>query len=358
MNINFKNYYTLEDYKKMIKIYSENTINHEVLSQADEIFNQKMIHFLKDLSKNGQMKLAANSETHDSYNLDYFRDLLSNKLNQDEEKSLMYVFSSLINMEMFKTTKNLDNLEENYEKLIEKINDGNFVHYELNDSCPCYGCGENIRLMIKNWVLIPGSMKKNEQNKYVFKILENCMEDKLYDVKVEFKTGQLLMADWFRIEEFTKAVEYAGSINSMAGQIKSTEHAAKLGFVTVHVGNSSPTIYQKGEEFLFGYQEENIHQEYEEKGYVCTDLWNVTIIDKSTLIEIIAQKVGEEKAQELVEDYVKENGIESIDVSPGTYIIEYNPKRNINKYAKEIPENIDTIFRMKKEAPKKQLKMR
>ncbi len=358
MTINFKNYYTLEDYKKMIQIYTENKGNYEILNQIGKIFNEKLIHFLKDIAKNDQIKLSSNSENHDSNNLNYFRNLLNNKLSQDEEKDLSYVFSTYIGMEISQVINNLDKLEENYEKLIEKINGGNFAHYELNGTCPCFGCGENIKLIIKNWKVIPGSFKLNEQKKYEFKPLENCVEDKLYEVKVEFKTGKLFMADWFRIEEFTKAVQYDGSINSIKGQIKSTEHAAKLGFITVHVGNSSPTIYQKGEEFLFGYQKENMNHEYHEKGYICTDLWNVTIIDKLTLIEIIAQKVGEEKAQELVKNYIKENGLKPINVSPGTYIIEYNPKRNINKYAKEIPKDINTIFRMKKEAPPKKLKMR
>ena len=44
-----------------------------------------------------------------------------------------------------------------------------------------------------------------------------------------------------------------------------------------------------------------------DKGYVCTDLWNVSIIDKEVLKEILMKNMSEEKATETIDNYIEKN---------------------------------------------------
>lgn len=372
MKIDFRNFLKREEYKQIFDVYKEefkkDNQDFERLNNVDKIFHKKLIAYLKEMAKNNFLKLP-NSGTHESRFLNTLINLTKNKLKDKDVEDVEYMFDSLFP----KLLNQKDQLSESesYEKFIKMINDGNFKPYEINCDIKCLNCDQKFHLAIKNWEIFLMKFQYKENHKSEFVLAKECIEKQLQQVKVEFKTGHLLVADWFRIPEFTEQVEYnkeytQPSINSILGQIKSTEHAANLGFITIHVGNSSPTIFQKGEDFIFGHQNEDIkntkkgNDSYQEKGYVCTDLWNVTIIDKSTLIEIIAQKLGEEKAIKKVEKYLQEeNNINQIQITPGTYIVEYIPKKYINtkNELEEIPEDINVLFKMKKEILQKKLKI-
>lgn len=374
MKLNFKDFFPIETYKQIVEVElsekPKDNPDYDKIFAKHKLFEESILSYLKDRASKSMLNMPINSGTHYSNFLSQWEHLVKGELKPHEEERVTYVFSKLISNDMMKLTyaKEPVSVEQSYENFIEKINKGDFVQYEIDCDSTCLGCDQRIKLIAKDWNFKLITLDYNEEKKYTYKLMVECVEDKLQEVKVEFKTGELLIADWFRIPEFTKQVEYDPDytkvgINSDLGQIRSTEHSANLGFITVHVGNSSPTIFQQGDNLIFGREDEESEIEsthnYQDKGYVCTDLWNVTIIDKSRLIEIVEQKLGHEKAVETVEQYIVENkdNMNFINVEPGNYVIGFYPRKNINKFDCEIPQEVETKFTMRKELPKKKLKM-
>lgn len=369
MSLNFRNFYKLETYKQLVDLEKEEKSkenpNYEIIFKEKENFENAIVEYLKERSKLGLLKEPENLGNHYSNLLVAWSNLINRKLTDFDEQQIKNTFERLIEPSVMSIiySKEEVNINEKYEDLVKKINDGNFLPTDLQSDSECFECAQRIKLCAKDWNFKIATLKLNENKKYEYKLIDDCIEEKLYEVKVNFSTGELLIADWFRIKEFTEQVEYNKdhkdvSINASLGQIKSTQHAANLGFVTVHVGNSCPTIFEKDGNFIFGREEEEGKVTgYNDNGMVCTDLWNVTIIDKQKLIEIVAEKLGEEKAITTVEKYITENDMHKFSVTPGEYTIGFYPRSNINKFDNEIPVEIETLFSMKKSLPTKKLKM-
>jgi hypothetical protein len=167
-----------------------------------------------------------------------------------------------------------------------------------------------------------------------------------HTVKIEFKTSELIIKDWIRIDEFLDQVGPSRSLERYNGLLESTEEAAKHGFVRVHVGDADPTIHRKGDDFSFGLTNEK--KEYENIGSVYVGVWAVTIIEKQKLIDIIANQVGQEKAEIIVKDYLANNSHTTATVEPGTYTLKFDPE---GTYSKE-------IFSLKKDKVVKAKKMK
>lgn len=166
-------------------------------------------------------------------------------------------------------------------------------------------------------------------------------------LQIEFKTSELIITDWISLKEFDDQVGSIGLLREPRGTTLSTEEAAKHGFVRVHVGNVDPTILRKDDNFSFGMASDK--KEYENIGSVYVGVWAVTIIEKQKLIDIVANKVGQEKADKLVEDYLKSKQHTIANIEPGAYTLKFDTE---NGYAKE-------IFSLKKDkvAKTKKIKM-
>lgn len=375
---NFQDHYSFSAFQKLIDINLEERKNekknYDVIFAENEIFYKAVVSFLKEKAKDGELEMPNFSKSHEAHFLTNWESLIENKLTHYQEETVGHYFRGVLDFTVIPFAygeEPTENIEQHYQKLVEKINTGTFEKHDLSVEGECFNCGKRINVLGKNWKLALADIDY-KNNKIT--PLKECIEDKLYEVKVEFKTGELLIADWFRIEEFTKKVEYNPdytdvSINFALGRLKSTQHAAELGFVTVHVGNTCPHILQKDEDFIFGRFEYDPDEDegptqiadYQEKGMVCADLWNVTVIDKYRLIEIVSASTGMEKAEEIVEEYINENrsNMEIIHVQPGEYTITFDPKKELfsNTDKDELPSGIEAYLQMKKSAPKKKLKM-
>ena len=165
-------------------------------------------------------------------------------------------------------------------------------------------------------------------------------------LQIEFKTNELIITDWIRIDEFLEQVGPTKMLNSYGGTTASTEEAAKHGFVRVHVGDVDPTILRKDDNFSFGMASDK--KEYEKIGSVYVGVWAVTIIEKQNLINIVANKLGEEKAEKLVNDYLNKKNHTLANIEPGMYTLKFDTE---NGYAKE-------IFSLKKDKMAKTKKMK
>lgn len=263
-----------------------------------------------------------------------------------------------------------DAIFEAYKKFTHEITQGNFDFFDLSQDDNCSICGQKMKVEFKHWH--PTSISYDEKTRD-FLQSKPCLDNNIVELDIEFKTGELLVADWFRIDEFTNTVSYNKdyadvSINYTKGREKSTRQSVeKFNYITIHVGNSCPSILKNGNNFIFGHYNDEIKSkkktDYQEHGTVCTDLWNVTIIEKQQLINIISQKVGTEKAEEIVEDYLENNqyNYKSFNIEPGNYKLRFHP--DYKSFAKKddddcTPTNIQPFFTLKKFALETQKKLK
>ena len=148
----------------------------------------------------------------------------------------------------------------------------------------------------------------------------NSFKNKLYEVEVEFKTGNLLIMDWFRVEDdiFTNLVrkDKDFSINYTKGRVDQINYYAKeFNFVSVNVGNSCPKIFKEDSDIIIGYSETE-----EDLGFVCTDLWNASVIDEAQLEEhLVSGGLALKKAKSEIKKMKKEWTCNEIKVKAGKY---------------------------------------
>lgn len=217
-------------------------------------------------------------------------------------------------------------LDKVYQPLVDQFNKGEFEYFQVNGDDTCSLTENTVSYRIQGWSFQP----------QVFDLKNRDMVDFLPPEppsvkvnKIDLETGHLLMADWFRIKAFTEATKEddynVPSINSIYGMdLEQRRLAEKFNFFSIHVGNSCPTLHERDGVVFAGRVDEDtdkfgrMNDKYARVGWVCTDLWNVTIIDKAQLIKIIAEKEGD-KASEIVEDYIKNNDVVEFHVEPGEY---------------------------------------
>lgn len=174
------------------------------------------------------------------------------------------------------------------DRLIAAIETGFIRRYEAGDH-ECRNTGDRLSLEIKGW---QPHFLLYKAGKFV--PMEEVPEFGIVELDVELKTGNLLIADWFRIDAFTKSVKLKKepSINSVLGCQEFTQRSlAEHGFMTVFVGNSSPRIVRMNGALVLGWYDEDGDEEIagEKAGWVCTDLWWATIIERERLVSIVAR---------------------------------------------------------------------
>jgi hypothetical protein len=95
--------------------------------------------------------------------------------------------------------------------------------------------------------------------------------------------------------------------------------------ISIHVANSCPGIYIDqqhniaiGHNYLDG-NDVSLPSGVVQRSRVCTDLWNATIIDRQDLVAILAKHV--DNPEQVVDEYLKSNVVDCIDVLPGSYTL-------------------------------------
>lgn len=176
----------------------------------------------------------------------------------------------------------------------------------------CKKCGESIAYRFKNNALEP--------------IQSECFElngNPIFEISVP--SGELLFVDWFRSEPgVLKKDEYSLNLSSIKGIVGMTNHYAENNIGHFYTMNTSPLIYQKGNELFIGRPATNelFLKGTEEMGKVITDLWWVTFIDKAIFEKIAIKELGEKKGKQFVNRLVKEAHV-IVKVEPGMYQFEY-----------------------------------
>lgn len=217
-------------------------------------------------------------------------------------------------------------IDEFFNNYADQISNGNFEYFEIDCEDRCAITDKYIKYQFKNWAVEP-VFYDNDRKMTPYLPPES---PGIKVNKITLETGHILAADWFRIEAFTKTVRdkkdhSRPSINSIDGTDQEQQRfAEKFNFFSINVGNSSPTLFEFDGQVMAGHIYEDredaevLDEQYRRLGHVCTDLWNVTIIDKAQLIKIVASSEGD-NAEKIVEDYIKVNDIVEFHVSPGEY---------------------------------------
>lgn len=282
-------------------------------SEGKEVVHQALDKFL---TENNLLKPFTNHETHRTNIGYYWESYLSGKIEDYQKKRL---FSAIIDKYAFGKYALYyeQNEEKAYNLLNEKINQGNFEPFELIDTLYDYESGEEFMLLINNWTpslvnLIPGETYHENS----FELAQPEPIQKVIEAQIEFKTGNLIVADWFRIEEFTKTVDTGVRFdaNCEKGRIeKAKYYLENFNFIHTSADNDS-YLYQKDNTFVFAQYDENFDcpEGYEEKGSVIRDLRALSIIEKEHLIEIVG-------SQEKVQMFLNGYGSMELSVKPGTY---------------------------------------
>lgn len=164
-----------------------------------------------------------------------------------------------------------------------------------------------------------------------------CFLDDIIELNLNFTSGELLISDWFRLDEFTSVVDEQNKFNlsSSKGRSDSTKRYADLfNFAFIHLGNNSPSVFQSNDSLVVDMTDgaASSKKRYkmndlpcEEVGSICTDLWGAAIIDKQQLLYILETKLGND-ATKALDDYIASNDVLQVKVSPGEYTLRFGGK--------------------------------
>lgn len=203
-----------------------------------------------------------------------------------------------------------------YEALIQKV-DGGTITWRESVEDYCFVSGDQLKGQMASWKLQLGQIKDRG-----FVPIQDISIAPVAECEVQFESGELLIADWFRIEAFTRAVraseDPAHDINSLKGCLARTEeYALKQGFVSVMVSNSSPSVFAEDGTLVIGRADEDAADAPSPLGMIITDLWWVTIIDRKRLTDIVATEIGAEAAASVVSQYLADHEVLTLQVTPG-----------------------------------------
>lgn len=209
--------------------------------------------------------------------------------------------------------------QSNYGKLIDLYNSGTFQSFYLPDQFD-FTLGESRYFRSFDWGF---AIVHYEPGQGSVPDAPVSPEPEVYMGEIEFKTGHLVAADWFRMEEFNtftdQHTDSSITLNSIHGLVNRTRGYLNAGFLHVFVGNSSPDIFVRDSKLIVG----NVDYDNEPTdalGRITTDLWWCTIIEREKLARI----VGEEKLQQYINS--GENRIVEFTVEPGKYQFSFEGK--------------------------------
>lgn len=172
----------------------------------------------------------------------------------------------------------------------------------------CYDCGEKLQMTIRgsniHYTCAPGPCKSN----------------KVFEVEIDFPTGEVVFADWpanfssLTAEGLLPTLKY--DVNRLIGCRQSTEGYVPYQIFHHSVGNTCPSWFynpttheiQIGSSYDEETEEYIVPDDFEKKGYFCTDLWWVTMIDKKYYDDKVARLTNRD-----------DDEIETASIEPGRY---------------------------------------
>lgn len=169
--------------------------------------------------------------------------------------------------------------------------------------------------------------------------LGDYVEPPMIDIKpvthlqVEFSSGELLIADWLRVDEITYIIADAHkdyNICHASDRIERSIHGAKsFNIVEVKSGGFSPSIVKDpagririGTRMVDEFSDEPTDPDLHHMGSITTDVNAITIADRADFQEFVATHLGAEIAAERVDYLVNNHPYQKpakIQVEPGLW---------------------------------------
>lgn len=218
-------------------------------------------------------------------------------------------------------------LEQAYDKIVAAADGGTFDWCYLDSQEQCDTTGERVHFELQDWTPRLGTIDHQSRDRDLLP-LKPIPEPSVLHHVIQAPSGELLVADWFRHGEFTRAVkEIAGEgVGTDVGKLRLTSwYAQKHGFMSVFVGNTCPGICERGDHLVIARIDED--GEMGEPpiagnvvGHICTDLWWATAIDRQVLTDILARSMGTDEAKLAVVALLEDDHstITTLRVPPGT----------------------------------------
>jgi hypothetical protein len=220
--------------------------------------------------------------------------------------------------------------EAAYASLVADVDSGSIPFYHADSREECQTTGEQLMFELHAWEPRLGVRPRGRIDPDArLEPAPRLAAPSVHHYVIDVPSGELLLADWFRIEAFTKAVAdpaaeaYQYSINNAAGCHRKTSwFAEQHGFMSVFVGNSSPqVVVRSGQVVLASFDEDGELGEPEPEGEflgrVCTDLWWATAIDRQKLTDIVAKQMPRAEAVAAIDELINEYSIHTVKVRPG-----------------------------------------
>lgn len=213
-----------------------------------------------------------------------------------------------------------------YRDLVSKIDSGTFADRDLKDDfCNCNYCDKPLKLFAKNWHI--ETQVSNEQG---WEDHKDCEFNNLQEVEIDCPSGYLLVADWYRMEDFSKIVDTVADVESLGKEISIisavSSLARELDYIYLPTGNEIYGVYKKENQLLFGYKKSNdLLNRYIEVGFVNPERWSVSIIDRLSLLDALETRLGY-SAEGFLDEHIWENEETTwnfIQVEPGRYKFSY-----------------------------------
>jgi hypothetical protein len=235
--------------------------------------------------------------------------------------SIVYPYELLLRDEGVDAAAALDK-NGPYTEGTSKFTQGDIPSWDFTHET-CQRTGLPLIIRFEGWVAKGGYINGNRLDE-----IPAATPEMLQETVFELKTGNLLIADWFRITEFTNAVrgEKRFSLESRKGRDEQVRYLAEqFGVISVSV-HTSPGVFQAENQVLVGYfdeEEGDVPERYTHVGNVCTDLWAATFVEYETLVDLVA-RTNPDSAKAIVDAYIEKHkggvyGLHQIKVEPGTY---------------------------------------
>lgn len=241
-----------------------------------------------------------------------------------------------------------------YDELVAKIDNGTFSGNDFrSDFCNCNYCDKPLKLFANKW-----HIETQVLNDYGWEDHQDCEFNDLQEVLIDCPSGHLLVADWYRMGDFSNIVDGITDVESLGreraiiGAVRSL--ARELDFIYLPTGNDIYGIYKRDNRLLFGKKlSEDLLRSHIEVGFVNPEKWCVSIIDRKSLLDALETKVGY-NAEEYLDEHIwqdEETAWNFIQVEPGTYKFTYYT--DCNKFEdllspKEKVSGIRQFFSLKK----------
>jgi hypothetical protein len=255
----------------------------------------------------------------------------------------MQSLSRFINLEIASHGRLMDGTPEEVEKesrdlVVGLMNEGAFEWDMISgNEDDCHITGKPLRLEIKRgWY--PVMFEQDPDNERLWKPLsEEAPDPVVSSLKISAPSGRLIVSDWFRLQGdlFTDIVGEPDEAVLTGGpfeRLSIARHCAeKFGFMSVHVGNTCPSLIESEGHLFIGKIDPSAIGSHQALGQIVANYHHASLIDVEVFKKVISDRAGEKNAEVIVESYIAkslaERKIQVIQVEPGDLHIHFTAER-------------------------------